>query len=202
MANLAAILSVGASLERYLNNAYKAAVFPEGVVKPACSFTLATIGGLEDKKVKTDSSAQVLFFLHRVGTNPHLRNSGYLSDREKHPLPVSLELHYLFSFWASSADNEQLILAWTLRELQTITMLDQSILTKEAGWSAEETIQLIPEEISTEEMMRIWDALQPDYRLSIAYIAKVVRIDPDSERLQRPAIALRSNYAAPIRTDS
>lgn len=197
MANLAAIRSVGASLERYLNDAYRIAVFPESVSKPTCTFTLATIGGLDDKKVKTETSAQVIFFLHRVGLNPHLRNSGYSSDRERRQLPVSLDLHYLFSFWASSADNESLLLAWTLRELQMVTLLDQSILTKEAGWTAEDVIQFIPEEISTDEMMRIWDGIQPDYRLSISYVAKVVRIDPDQEKLYRPVVAMRSTYAVP-----
>lgn len=197
MANLAAIRSVGASLERYFNHAYQDAVFPQGVTKPACTFTLATIGGLDDTKVSLDNSAQVMIFLYKVGINPHLRNAGSLSDRERQPAPISVDLHYLFSFWASSAENEQLVLAWTLRELQAIPVLDRSILTGEAGWSAEEIVQMVPEEISTEEMMRIWDTLQPDYRLSLSYVARVVRIDPDPEQHHRPVAASRFNFAAP-----
>ena len=198
MANLAAIQSVGISLARYFTNAYEHAQFPVNVDKPACTFALKTIGGLADKDVSVDkNSAQVIILLHRISMNPHLRNSGYLSDRESQPSPISLELHYLFTFWASSAENEQLVLAWTLRELQATTVLDQSILTKEAGWSQEEIIQLVPEDINTEEMMRIWDALQPDYRLSLSYLARVVRIDQESEKPNRPVVASRMNVSTP-----
>jgi hypothetical protein len=197
MANLAAIRSVGASLEKHFNNAYRNALFPNGVTKPACTFTVTTIGGLNDKDIATETSTQVLIVLHRVGMNPHLRNSGYLSDRDRQPTPVSVELHYLFSFWASSAENEQLVLAWTLRELQATTVLDRSILSSDAGWTAEEIVQLVPQELSTEEMMRIWDALQPDYRLSLSYIARVVRIDPDPQQPHRPVVASRFASAAP-----
>ncbi len=107
-------------------------------------------------------------------------------------------MNFIFiEFWAEGAESEQLALAWTLRELQMLSSLDQTVLTSDAGWSVEETVQLIPEEIGTEEMMRIWDALKPDYRLSLSYIARVVRIDPDSERLNKPVVATRTNYAVP-----
>jgi hypothetical protein len=197
MANIAAIRSVGISLENYFNNSYQEAVFPQDTTKPACTFTLTSIGGLEDTSISTENSVQVLLLLHRVGISPHLRNSGQFSSREKSALPVTLDLHYLFTFWASSAENEQLVLAWTLRELQMTPLLDLSVLSKEAGWTAEETVHLSPEDISSEEMTRIWDSLQPNYRLSVAYIARVVRIDPDEERLNSPVVASRSKISVP-----
>jgi hypothetical protein len=38
--------------------------------------------------------------------------------------------------------------------------------------------------------MRIWDALEPSYRLSVSYIARVVRIDGDASR-GLPVVATR-----------
>jgi hypothetical protein len=99
------------------------------------------------------------------------------------------------SFWATSADNEQLVLAWTLRQLHDVPVLDSSILTREAAWGSEDVIQLIPEEIATEELMRIWDTLEPKYRLSVSYIARVVRIDADEGADSRPVVATRFDYA-------
>jgi len=32
-------------------------------------------------------------------------------------------------------------------------------------------------DLSLEDILRIWDALGPKYRLSVAYLARVVRID-------------------------
>jgi len=43
--------------------------------------------------------------------------------------------------------------------------------------------------------MRIWDALTPSYRLSVSYVARLVRIDPDSDDAQfRPVVAARFAY--------
>lgn len=198
MANIAAIRSVGTSLASYLNDAYRETDFPPSVTKPTCTFSLATIGGIRaDLVTTTETSVQVLIFLYRVSINHHLRNAGRLTDPGMRPVPLSVDLHYLVSFWAESAENEQLALAWTMRQLHTVPVLDSSILSREAGWAAEDLVQLIPAEIATEELMRIWDTLEPNYRLSVSYIARVVRVDADEAREARPVVATRFNYAVP-----
>lgn len=177
MANVAAIQSVSASLERCLNRAYADAAFPAGVTKPACKFAQATTGSIDAKNMITGGN-QVLFFLYRVGVDARRGNAPRRAPGEiMHPAPIAVELHYLFSFWATSAENEQLLLAWTLRQLHANPVLDQAILSGEAGWSHDELVQLVPEEITTEEIMRVWDALETPYRLSLSYIARPVHIE-------------------------
>jgi hypothetical protein len=198
MANIAAIRSVGISLAAYLTNAYRETAFPDGVTKPECTFSLTTIGGVRAQDVHlSETSVQVLIFLYRASMNHHLRNAGRLAEPGMRPVPLSVDLHYLVSFWAQSGENEQLVLAWTMRQLHGTPVLDGSILGREAGWAAEDFIQLIPEEITTEEMMRIWDTLEPNYRLSVSYIARVVRIDPDEISDHPPVVATRVHYAVP-----
>ena len=176
MANIAAIRSVGASLGSYLDRAYGAAVFPANVTKPTCNFRAVSSGGLEDEDDPANGSAKVLIFLYHVSVDSHLRNSGRQAAPGMTP-PLSIALHYLVTFWANSPDDEHLVLAWTMRQLQATSLLDTTILSSEAQWSPEDMVQLIPEELSTENMMRIWDTLKPDYRLSLGYVARVVRID-------------------------
>jgi hypothetical protein len=198
MANISAIRSVGSSLAAYLNNAYRDAAFPPGVTKPECTFSLTSIGLVRAQDVpSSDTSVRVLIFLYRSSMNQHQRNVGRMADPGKRPVPLSVDLHYLISFWAQSGENEQLVLAWTMRQLHEIPVLDSSVLSREAAWTAEDLIQLIPEEIEIEEMMRIWDTLEPNYRLSLSYIARVVRIDPDQDSEQRPVVAMRFDYAGP-----
>jgi hypothetical protein len=198
MANIAAIRSVGISLASYLTNAYRETTFPPNVSKPDCTYTLTTIGGVRAQDIQlSETSVQVLIFLYRASMNHHLRNAGRLTDPGMRPVPLSVDLHYLMSFWAQSSENEQLVLAWTMRQLHGTPVLDNSILGREAGWAAEDFIQLIPEEITTEEMMRIWDTLEPNYRLSLSYIARVVRIDADELQDQRQVVATRFQYAVP-----
>ncbi|HPE04331.1 MAG TPA: Pvc16 family protein, partial [Thauera sp.] len=51
-------------------------------------------------------------------------------------------------------------------------------------------------ELPTEDLMRIWDALSPSYRLSVSWVARLVRIDPErDDTLHRPVVAGRFRYA-------
>ena len=52
-------------------------------------------------------------------------------------------------------------------------------------------IQLVPEEMSVENMMRIWDAITPPYRLSFPYTARIVEIETDPVPDGLPAVATR-----------
>jgi hypothetical protein len=42
--------------------------------------------------------------------------------------------------------------------------------------------------------MRIWDAIAPFYRLSVSYIARVIRIDADESETGLPVVATRQQY--------
>jgi Pvc16 N-terminal domain len=197
MANIAAIRSVGTSLAEYLDRSYRAAAFPLDVNKPSCAFNVVSSGRIQEEDDPSEGTASVLIFLYHVSIDPHLRNSGRLTTPDMPTPPLSITLHYLFTFWSNSAEVEHLVLAWTMMELQATSLLDATILSREARWSAEDVVQLIPEELSNEDMMRIWDTLRPDYRLSLGYVARVVRIEPEPDEQQPPVIAARFNYAVP-----
>lgn len=197
MANIAAIRSVGTSLAAYLDRSYRSSVFPANVNKPGCTFNVVSSGRIQDETDPGDGAANVFLFLYHVSVDPHLRNSGRLSTPEMPVPPLSLDLHYLFTFWSNSAEIEHLVLAWTMLELQNTSLLDATILSGEARWSAEDLVQLIPEELSNEEMMRIWDTLRPDYRLSVGYVARVVRIEGETEPDRPRVVASRFDYAVP-----
>jgi hypothetical protein len=198
MANIGAIRSIGASLAAYLDHEYRASTFPTSVLKPQCTFSLLPVSRLRtDAIAVTDTTAQVVMSLYRVNINQHLRNVGRIDEPGMRPVPLSVDLRYLFSFWATTADNEQNVLAWTMRQLHSVPVLDRSVLSAEAGWASEDVVQLIPEEITNEDLMRMWDAFEPDYRLSLSYIARIVRIDPDESTEERPVVARRFDYSVP-----
>lgn len=184
MANHRAIISVGDSLVTYLQNAYPAqlrADFP-------CTFQLVSSNELNVSY--QDFGTAVTLYLHRVAVDPYLRNT-VNTDPSKRVVPVSVDLHYLLTIWADTALAEQTILGWVIRELYTHEALSQSDLTPAGGWSPDDVIQVIPGEISNEDMMRIWDALEPPYHLSLSYIARVVRIDPAEIPDSTPVVARR-----------
>jgi hypothetical protein len=176
MADFQAVHSVGSSVVRYLRNAY-----PDSL--PSCGFTLISSGELaEDKDLPTTLS----LYLYRIAINEHLRNRSPESRG-----PLFLDLHFLLTVWAKTASEEQIIFAWALRQLHAVPALDLSFLSPEGGWEPGDMVHFIPGEISHEDMMRVWDAVTPSYRLSFPYIARVVRIDPERSEDGRPVVATR-----------
>ena len=189
MANVRAIHSVGSSVTTFLNNTYPAEL--DGRPMPACRFDLLSCGELA-APVAEDTHVGLL--LYRVTMNEHARQArpGAASRASR---ALALDLHYLLTAWAGNALDEQLTFAWTLRQLHLYPLLDASSLSPEAGWSREDAIQLVPAELSTEDVMRIWDAFEPAYRLSASYVARVVRIEPDEDLAEfAPVVARRDVY--------
>ena len=98
--------------------------------------------------------------------------------------------------WAGNALDEQVTLTWAMRQIHEAPVLDASSLSPDGGWARDEVVQIIPAELSTEDLMRIWDALEPPYRLSVSYVARVVRLDADAadDTAFRPVVAQRMVY--------
>jgi len=185
MANVRAIHSVGTSIVTFLRNTYPPLL--DGQAMPACGFELLSSGQLAGA---VDETTHIGLLLYRVTMNEHarqLRPSPPMRGRTP-PGPLSLDLHFLLTAWAANALDEQVALGWAMRQLHLFPVLDASSLSPEGGWSREEVIQLVPAELGTEEMMRIWDALDPAYRLSVSYVARVLSIEPDADRDEFPAV--------------
>lgn len=189
MANVHAIHSVGASIATFLRNTYPAN--SGGQAMPACDFALLSSGELAGT---LDDATRITLYLYRVTVNEHNRQQrpGLMSPQQQAPL--GLDLHFLLSAWAGTAQDELVPFTWALRQLYLHPILDASSLSPEAGWSAEEVIQIIPSELPVEDMMRIWDALAPPYRLSVSYVARLVRIDPDAIVEAGPVVATRFGH--------
>src|SRR5262249_32608959 len=135
--------------------------------------------------------AALTLYLYRVTVNEHTRNVRRVTGPLAENVPLAVDLHYLLTIWSRSAFTEQVVIAWAMRQLHQHPVLDASSLTPEAEWGPGDFVQVIPAELSTEDVMRIWDALDPGYRLSVSYVARVVRIDTDPLPADRPVVATR-----------
>jgi len=195
MANVFAIHSVGNSIVTYLRNSYPRSL--AGQDMPDCAFDLVSSGELAGEP---GDATRITLYLYRVTVNEHSRQIQATAGAAARPTPLGLDLHFLMSAWAGNARDEHTMLAWAIRQLHMFPILDASSLSPEAGWGANEVIQVIPAELATEDLMRIWDALDPAYRLSASYIARLVRLDPDAPPPPgRPVVASRFAYGEVVR---
>lgn len=186
MANVFAIHSVGNSIVTFLRNTYPAQI--NGADLPNCEFELLSGARLAGEMEET---TRIGLYLYRVTVDEHQRQARPAQGGGQRA-PLGLDLHYLLTAWGPTAQDEQVPLAWAMRQLHHSPVLDASSLSPEAGWARDEVIQVIPAELAVDEVMRIWDALTPPYRLSVSYVARVVRIDPDQdEAAYAPVVARR-----------
>jgi Pvc16 N-terminal domain len=182
--NVLAIHSVGESLRAYLDSSYPADLR----ARNPCEFKLVSSGELAGD---VELDAALTLYLYRVTVNEHTRNVRRVTGPTAENVPLAVDLHYLLTVWSRSAFTEQVVIAWAMRQLHQHPVLDASSLTPEAEWGSGDFVQVIPAELSTEDVMRIWDALDPGYRLSVSYIARVVRIDTDPFPTALPVVATR-----------
>jgi len=190
MANVFGVHAVGSSIATFLRNTYPQQV--GGRPMPACDFDLVSAGQLAED---AEEGNRITLWLYRIAVNEHSRRNVGRGQGEAGAGPLGLDLHYLMSAWGMSPQDEQVALTWAMRHLHEYAVLDASMLSPEAGWAGDEVIQLVPSELSTADLMRIWDALTPSYRLSVSFVARLVRIDPETDEAGgRPVVAARFAY--------
>jgi hypothetical protein len=184
MANVLALHSVGNSIVTYLRNSYPQQV--GGIAMPACSFELISCSQLASS---ADDATRITLLLYRVNVNEHARQTRAAARASDGPAPLPLDLHYMVTAWGATSLDEQLTFAWALRQLHEHPVLDASALSPEAGWARDEVIQIVPAELTTEDLMRVWDGFEASYRLSTTYVARMVRLDPDQSIESRRVVA-------------
>ena len=195
MANIQALHSVGNSLVTYLQNTYPATL--NGMTLPACAFALLSSGELD---APPPDGARLTLYLYRVTVNEYQRQQRPDRMSPDQQAPLGLDLHFMMTMWADKAQDELVPMAWAMRQLYEHPILDASSLSPEAGWGPDEVVQVIPSELTVHDMMRVWDSFDASYRLSVSYIARLVRLDPDRFADAGPVVATRLGFgrASPL----
>jgi hypothetical protein len=159
----------------------------------------------------TDVS-QLNLFLYHVAPNPGWRNTA-LPSRDGHGArvsnpPLALDLFYLLTAYGEKDFQAEVLLGYAMQMFhETPVLTRDAIRTALAGPSpvdgtilpslldaadlAEqvEQIKIIPQSMSTEEMSKLWTALQTSYRPTAAYQISVVLIE--SKKSTRPTLPVR-----------
>ena len=105
-------------------------------------------------------------------------------------LPVNL--HFLLIANANSATVEADLMSWAMVELANHSQLDIShVQDVDDEWGQAEILNITPVDITTEDLMRIWDVFESPYTSTMAYIAKTVRLRLNPQRTEGPDVVTR-----------
>lgn len=177
MADFRSIAAAGKTIERSLNEGF-AALEPVSDLIP----TQAVLAQPEDLASAGANGSRLAIpglsiFLYRIDVNSAVRASwsAYGSNRGTSHLP--LDLHYLLTPWGSNAEHEHQIIGRTMQILDEMPIISGPRLYPSTAWETGESIQIRTSELETQDLMETFDSLPVDFRVSVPYVASVVRVD-------------------------
>jgi hypothetical protein len=150
---------------------------PDGFVRPPRAFLIQNDEfdpGAADREVRPPALS---VFVHRVAVNHMLRPGWSAATSEDGRPRLPLDLHVLLTAWGESAQEELRLLGEGMLALEAQPVLAPPLLPPQAGFAPAEAVQVTVEDLPVESLLRIFEAMSAPYRLSIPYIARVVRTE-------------------------
>jgi hypothetical protein len=126
-------------------------------------------------------SPRLSLYLYHVEQDGHLRNQRHLSDGGdglRFP-PISVQLRYLITPLDDEEGQNHLMLGRILQRFHdepSIGSLNGTALDDSFGANSRE-LRITLETLTLEQLAQVWHALDAGYRLSIAYVVRIVTID-------------------------
>jgi hypothetical protein len=185
MATYESIAAVGKSIERLLSSC-----FLQPPVPVAGKTTKAVLIRTEDFDPAGTNRIQpptLSVFLYRIELNKAMRAAWSAVGSHDGRSHLPLDLHFLLTPWAEDPEFELRILGRAMECLESTPILSGPLLAAGANWAPNEAVQVVLEDLPAEAMMRAFDLLPSDFRLSVSYIARVTRID--GRRAAPPEVA-------------
>lgn len=174
MADFTGIAAVGSSLEKYLRHSFSTrAPIPNTATKVFLART-------EDLNAETSdliTLPSLAIYLYRADFNRIMRAAWANVAAREGDARLPLDLHYLFIAYGSNADQEYRILGRTLQAMENMPIFSGPLLDPITDWQPHDAVQVTLEELTTEDVMRTFDSLPVDYKLSIPYVARITVID-------------------------
>lgn len=90
----------------------------------------------------------------------------------------TVDLHYLITAWANHPKEAHVLLGWALQALALTPQLPAALLGREfAGvFFDDETVELVPDTVSLQDLTNIWEVSKPEIPPSAAYVARGITL--------------------------
>jgi hypothetical protein len=188
LATYRAIATVGQALAGLLKDASAGTEFD------GFRFELYQAG---DFKTEAAVKEGVTVYLYRVSINTALRSlpPKTAPDGQRYRAALPVDVYYLLTPWAKSAAKQQRLLGWAMRKLQDVTILPASLLNHYVPegdtFRRHETVELLCETVSLQDMTNILDTIELDQQLSVAYCARMVLLESEVPLGEAPPVQTR-----------
>ena len=214
MSNALSIAAVTAVLRDLLNNA----IIDHGLSTAVGESVKVTALPPDRIKLGDDEQPQLNLFLYHVASNTGWSNTALPSrdeqgDRLTNP-PLALDLYYLLSAYGKNDFDGEILLGYGMQRLHETPVLPRSAIRTALGGTPPvtsnilpigplaaadladqvEQIKIAPHVMNTEEVSKLWSALQAHYRPTATYHISVVLIE-DAKPVRTPLPVSRRNIS-------
>ncbi len=193
----------------------------DGLVNVAAAVGSVKVSAVAPDTIKLDdpdAGPSLNLFLYRVSPNPGWRNAALpaydaTGGRLTNP-PLALDLHFLLTAYGSSDFHAEILLGYAMSILNERPVLDRAAIRRALSPSPlgpsilppafqalsasdladqVEAVTVTLEPMDTEEMSRLWSAIQAHYRPTAGYLVSVVLIQ--AAKATRSALPVLSRGA-------
>ncbi len=143
----------------------------------------------------------VSIYLFRTTVSQARRNlpPKVATDGKKYRPPLPLDLHYMVTAWATKPETQQILLGWAMRVIEDTPTMSSGFLNSfdpAAPFGPDETVDIVYEPQSVQDMLAIWEVGKPNIQPSATYVARVVPIDSRVPMLEAgPPVQTRIAFA-------
>jgi hypothetical protein len=124
----------------------------------------------------------VSLYLYRVTVSSNRNLPPQIGpDGRRYRPPIPLDVHYLVTAWAETAVRQQRMLGFAIRTLEDTPILPAGVLNQHSPepnvFRPEETVELVYENLTVQDIGYIWDVAQTKEQPSATYTARMVEIE-------------------------
>lgn len=144
------------------------------VVKLVRTEDFGQVGAAAGSEIRFPTLA---IYCYRVDVNRTMRAPWSAVGHVEGTAHLPLDVHFLLTPFDSDAEAELRILGATMQCLERTPILTGPRLHPLGGWQPRDALSIINEDLVTEDVMRTFDTLPADFRLSVSYVARIARVD-------------------------
>lgn len=140
----------------------------------------------------------VTVYLYRVAFSTTRRTLPPRTDRlgRRFRPPIPVDLSFLVTAWSSDAQQGQRLLGWAIRTLADTPVVPAGYLNRfvagsEDVFGATESVELVGDQISLQDLDNIWDVARSRQQPSAAYLIRQLALDSEVSMQEHPPVQTR-----------
>jgi hypothetical protein len=156
--------------------------FAEALPAPARRPTAVLAGTVDFDMVNSSPTAVIRYpaisvYCYRVCVDRETR-PGWSAVGSVDGIPrIPVRMHLLIAAWDTVVESELEWLGLSAQVLETEPILTGPLLHPSGNWEPGDAVQVVSDDLALDSMSEAFQALTTDYRLSLPYVARVIRIN-------------------------